>query len=146
MAVAKLYTNVFAHLAAGRINYLNDTIKVALLSSAYTPNQDDHLYFSDVVANEVTGTNYVAGGVTLSGKTVTVDKPTNVTILDAEDPTWATSTITARYAVIYDATPGTNATRPLIGFVDFGTDQSSQAGNFVGTLDPTGLVRLTAAA
>ncbi len=50
--------------------------------------------------------------------------------LDAADPSWTSATITARYAVIYDATPGTAGTNPLIALVDFGEDVSSTAATF----------------
>ena len=65
-------------------------------------------------------------------------------ILDAADTTWASSTITARYAVIYDST-GTSSTSALIGYVDFGSDQASTNGNFTITWDATGIVRITVA-
>ena len=52
---------------------------------------------------------------------------------------WASSTITARYAVIYDGTPGTDATRPLIGYINFGADVVSSSGTFTITWDPTGI-------
>jgi len=64
--------------------------------------------------------------------------------LDAADTTWASSTITARYAVVYAST-GTASTSPLIGYVDFGSDQSSTNGNFTITWDATGIVRVTVA-
>lgn len=142
---AKLYGSFFAKTLNKEINYSADAIKVMLLTSAYTANQNVHAYVSDVVANEVTGTGYTAGGATLATKTVTYDGVTRVTILDADDVTWPTSTITARYAVVYDSTPATNATRPLIGYVDFTSDQSSTAGNFTITWDATGIARLTVA-
>jgi hypothetical protein len=142
---SKLYQSVFAKAFNKEIDFDTDTIKVALLTSAYTPNQTAHDYYDDVVANEVTGTGYTAGGQTLASKTVTQDTANRVTILDAADVTWASSTITARYAVIYDDTPSTNATKPLLGYVDFGSDQSSSNGNFTLTWDATGIIRITVA-
>jgi hypothetical protein len=58
---------------------------------------------------------------------------------DATDASWAASTITARYAVVYDATPSTDATRPLIGLLDFGSDVSSTASTFTVVWDTRGL-------
>ncbi|MFC9766736.1 hypothetical protein ACFVJ2_33630, partial [Rhodococcus jostii] len=66
-------------------------------------------------------------------------------VLDAADSSWTTSTITARYAIIYNSTPGTDATRPLIAYVDFGADVSTTAGTFTITWDAAGIVTLTAA-
>lgn len=142
---AKLYGQFLGKALNKEIDWDTDTIKVALLTSAYVPNQDTHDYFDDVVGSEVTGTGYVAGGATLANKALTYDAASNTVILDADDVTWAASTITARYAVIYDATPGTNATRPLIGYVDFVSDQSSTNGNFTLTWDATGMVRASVA-
>ena len=142
---SKLYQTVYAKAFNKEIDFDTDTIKVALLTSSYTPAQTTHDYYDDVVANEVSGTGYTAGGQALASKTVTQDTGNKVTIFDAADVTWASSTITARYAVIYDDTPSTNATKPLLGYVDFGSDQSSSNGNFTLTWDATGIIRLTVA-
>jgi len=142
---SKLYGQFLSQALNKEIDWDTDTIKVALLTNAYTPDQDAHNYLDDVVANEVSGTGYTAGGNTLANKTNAYNSATNVIVLDADDTTWSSSTITARYAVIYDASPATNATKPLIGYVDFGSDQSSSNGNFTITWDATGIVRVTVA-
>lgn len=142
---SKLYGPVIAKAFNKEIDLDSDTIKVALLTNAYAPNQDTHDYFDDVASFEVSGAGYTAGGVTLTGKTVNYDAASNTFIFDADDVVIANSTLTARYAVIYDATPGTNATRPLVGYVDFVSDQSSTAGNFTITWDASGIVRATVA-
>ena len=141
---SKLYGNFLLKALNKEVDYDTDTIKVALLTSSYTPDQDAHDYFNDVSTYEVSGTGYTAGGNTLASKTATYDSGTNVIVLDAADTTWASSTITARYAVVYDST-GTSSTSALIGYVDFGSDQSSTNGNFTITWDSTGIVRITVA-
>jgi len=56
---------------------------------------------------------------------------------------WASSTITARYAVILDTTPGSTSTNPLIAVIDFGADVSTTNGTFTVTPDATyGLIQL----
>lgn len=142
---SKMYGQFLAKALNKEVDWDSDTIKVMLLTSAYTPNQDTHDYLDDVVGNQVTGTGYTAGGATLANKTNTYDSATNVVVLDADDVTWASSTITARYAVIYSDAGATNAQKVLIGYVDFGSDQSSTNGNFTVTWDATGIVRLTVA-
>lgn len=142
---SKMYGQFLAKALNKEVDFDSDTIKVALVSSAYTPNQDSHDYWDDVSANEVTGTGYTAGGATLAGKSVTYDSASNVVVLDANDVVWSSSTITARYAVIYDDSGATNAQKVLIGYVDFGSDQSSTNGNFTVTWDATGIVRITVA-
>ena len=122
----------------------SDTIKVMLCTSTYTPNQDTHQYKSSVT-NEVTGTGYTAGGLTLTGTVVAYTAGTNTLNFDAADAVWTTSTITARYAVVYDSTPGTDATRPLICYVDFGADVVSSGGSFTIAWDVAGIVSVTVA-
>lgn len=56
---------------------------------------------------------------------------------------WASSTITARYAVIYDATPATDPARPLLGYVDFGADTTSTSGTFTITWNSLGVLTIT---
>ena len=141
---SKLYGNFLLKALNKEVDFDSDTIKVALLTSSYTPDQDAHDYFNDVSTYEVTGTGYTSGGATLASKTATYDSGTNVIVLDAADVTWSSSTITARYAVVYDST-GTSSTSALIGYVDFGSDQSSTNGNFTITWDSTGIVRITVA-
>jgi hypothetical protein len=141
---SKLYGNFLLKALNKEVDFDTDTIKVALLSSSYTPDQDAHDYFNDVSTYEVSGTGYTSGGATLASKTATYDSASNVIVLDAADTTWSSSTITARYAVIYDST-GTSSTSALIGYVDFGSDQSSTNGNFTITWDSTGIVRITVA-
>lgn len=141
---AKLYGQLMAKAFNKEVDFDSDTIKVMLTTSSYTPNQDTHVYKSDVT-NEVTGTGYTAGGQALTSKTVTYDSATNTVILDAADTVWPASTITARYAVIYDDAGASDATKVLLGYIDFGSDQSSTSGNFTLTWDATGIIRVTSA-
>jgi hypothetical protein len=119
-------------------------IKVALLTSTYTPDQDAHDNFDDVSAYEVTGTGYTAGGKALTLSDPTVDAATNETRMDANDVSWANSTITARYAVIYYAS-GTPSTSTLIAYVDFGEDAISNGAAFDIVWDASGIFKVTAA-
>ena len=141
---SRMYGQALAAALNKEIDWDSDDIRVMLTSAAYAPNQDSHRYLSDVTG-EVTGAGYTAGGAALAGKTLTYDAATNVVVLDANDVTFANSTLTARYAVIYDNTPATAATKPLLGYVDFVSDQSSTNGNFTITWDATGIFRITVA-
>lgn len=143
MASAKLYGNFFVSLANGLINYPTATVRVMLVTSSYAPNQDTHAYVSSVTG-EVVGTGYTAGGLALAGKAITYTTATNVTMLDANDPSWSTATVTFRYAVFYVDT-GTASTSPLISYMDFGSDQSATAATVTITLPTTGIAQLTAA-
>lgn len=115
-------------LATKTVNLSSDSIKVMLVSSSYTPSQAADTYASTPQAYEITGTGYTAGGAALTS--VTLADSGNVFTLSAANVTWTTATFTARYAIIYDAQPGSYATDPLIGYVDFGANQSPSGVNF----------------
>jgi hypothetical protein len=117
-----------------------DTIKVALTTSTYTPNIDTHDYFDDIT-NEVVGTGYTAGGATLANQATTVDTTDDEGVFDADDVAWTTSTLTARYAIIYKST-GTSSTSPLIGYIDFSSDKSSVTGTFTIQWNAEGILNL----
>jgi hypothetical protein len=103
-------------------------VKVALLTSAASPNLNTWDSYANLT-NEVTGTGYTAGGETLTGKTLTTSNTATVTF-DAEDVSWESSTITARYAVVYDAQPASDSNKKLLVLVNFGEDFSSSDGTF----------------
>lgn len=124
----------------GSIDLDTDTIKVALVTSTYTPDQDAHVFFSSVT-NEVVGTGYTAGGSALAGKAVTQDNIDNEGVFDANDVSWTTATITARAAVLYKDT-GTGSTSPLICYIDFGADKVSTAGTFTIAWNAEGILNL----
>lgn len=66
-----------------------------------------------------------------------------IIVLDAADASWATATFTGvRYGVISDRTPGTAATQPLLGLIDFVTDQAGGGGLFQIVFDTQGILQL----
>jgi len=136
-----IYNSFKQKIMDGSIDLDTDTIKVALVTSSYTPDQDSHEDFADIT-NEVSGTGYTAGGATLSNVSITKDNTDNEGIFDADDVTWSSSTITARGAVVYKDS-GTPATSWLICYVDFGSDYSSVAGDFKITWNAEGIVNIT---
>ena len=118
------------------------TLKCMLCTSSYTPSQDTDDYKADV-DNEISATGYTA-----DGKIITTTNPTvsgRVTTFDAADVSWTTSTITARYAVIYDYTTTADATRPLVAYVDFGENKTSEAGTFKIQWSGSGIFTITCA-
>lgn len=98
-----------------------DVFKIAMYtnSASFTAATTDY-----TVTNEVTGTNYVAGGNTLTNVTPTTSGTTALT--DFVDTVWSNATVTARGAMIYNSTAGTNS----VVILDFGSDKSSTAGDF----------------
>lgn len=116
-ATGKVFPMFADSLGQKKVDIDTDTLKVMLLS-AYTYNAG-HQYVAAVKAagTEATSAVYTAGGATLTG--VTWTRAGDVYTLDAADVSWDASVGTnAAYAVIYDATPGTDATNPVIGYIN----------------------------
>lgn len=133
---------MFSTTAARRVDWVTDTIKVALTTVTYVPDPDVDTFFS-TVTNEVSSTNYTAGGLALGTKSTSYNAATNETRLIAAASVWTTVTFTARIAVIYKDT-GVAATSPLLGWSDFGGNQSVSGANFTITWDATfGLLKIT---
>jgi hypothetical protein len=122
-----LYNSAVDDMARGAIDFDTDTFKVMLVTSSYTPDKDTHDKRNDVT-NEVSGTGYTAGGVT-SACTVTKDTANDRVTLSFAAVSWASSTITARGAVIYKST-GTASNDNLVAYNDFGSDVASASGTF----------------
>jgi hypothetical protein len=121
-------------LNGGGIDLDTDTIKVALCTATYTPSIDNHDFFDDIT-NEVSATGYTAGGATLT-ITVTQDNTNDRAVVTATDTVWAASSITARYAVIYKVGAGADSS-PLICYVDFGANKTSEGDSFTIDWDNT---------
>lgn len=150
MAITAKYFGKFFQSAFNKeIDLDSDAIKVMLCTSSYTPNQDTHQYKSSVT-NEVSGAGYTAGGATLASVSVSYNAGTNVLSFTGNNVSWSGATLIGanapRYAVIYDSTPGSDAARPLIGYIDFGSDDYAPNG---GTLaiqwDAAGIGAVTVA-
>ena len=111
-----------------------DTYKMALYTSAATLGAATTVY---TTTNEVVGIGYTAGGVTLSGFNVTTSGTT--AILDfTTDPSWANATITARGALVYNASKSNKA----VAIYDFGSDIASTNGDFTVSINALGLLGL----
>ncbi len=123
------------------VDWDSDAVKVLLLDDTYAPNRNTHRYLSDITG-EITGTNYTAGGVTLSGKSVSYDAAYAATILTAANPVWSTLTATFRYAVFYVST-GSPSTSPLLCYVDYEENRSIVAQNLTLVLPSAGLIQIT---
>jgi hypothetical protein len=93
-----------------------------LVTSAYTEDRGAHSKRSSVT-NEVTGTGYTTGGVTLT-LTASLNTTTHILTLTIPTATWASSTITARKLIVYRST-GTAANDNLVACIDNGTDLAS---------------------
>jgi hypothetical protein len=134
-----IYNSFKRDIQDGNIDLDSDTIRVMLVTSAFTPDQEAHTKRSDIT-NEVPGTNYTAQA--LANKSVAADNTDNEGAFDADDVTWANSTITARGAVLYKSRGEAASADELIMYIDFGSDQISSSGNFTITWNSEGILNL----
>mgnify|MGYP000906306657 CR=1 FL=1 len=128
-----IYNSFKVDIMDGTIDLDTDTIKVALVTSSYTPNIDTHTQYSHITNELSTGDGYTVGGATLANADVTVDTANDRAKFDADDVTWTTASLTARGAVIYkyiDNGGSPDDTSPLICYKDFGADVSSTNADF----------------
>jgi hypothetical protein len=119
-----IYNSFSKDVANGAIVPGTDTFKMLLVTSSYTPDKA-HASRADIT-NEVTGTNYAAGGKEVD---CIVTTGTDKTILTFAAETWPESTITARGAVVY-LDDGTAANDLLVFYNDFGGDVTTSATTF----------------
>lgn len=98
------------------------TFKIALYTNSASFTAATTAY---TTSNEVSGTNYTAGGNTLTR----VDPSTSGTtaLTDFADTTWSSATITARGALIYNDSASGD---PTVVVLDFGSDKTSTSGDF----------------
>ena len=116
-----------------------DTFKVAMFTNSSSIDADTTGY---TTSNEVSGTNYTAGGAALGSVTNSLGNNSSsvpTAYLDFADTTWSSSTISsARGALIYNSTLSgastgsttTAAAYPAVAVINFGGDKSSSAGDF----------------
>ena len=125
MAISSTLTTSFKkELLEAVHNFKNsggDTFKLALYTSSATMGAATTAY---ATTNQVTGTNYTAGGGTLTRVDPTSSGTTGFT--DFSDLTFGTATVTARGCLIYNSTDSNKS----VATIDFGGDKTSTAGDF----------------
>ena len=125
MAITSTLTTSFKkELLEAVHNFKNsggDTFKLALYTSSATMGAATTAY---ATTNHVTGTNYTAGGGTLTRVDPTSSGTTGFT--DFADLTFGTATVTARGCLIYNSTDSNKS----VATIDFGGDKTSTAGDF----------------
>lgn len=114
---------------------LTDTINAALFNNTGTPNKTDtaanicYLAGQWVTGNEVTGTNWAAGGQTLGTKAYAVSS--NSAAFTAANVSVSTATITGAYGdLVYDNSISSPNAKLGLCFNYFGGSQSVTAGTF----------------
>ena len=131
-----IYDSFFEYLGDGTIDLDTHELKLALLSNSHTPARANTIY--DHVSGEelADGNGYTTGGAALTG--VTWGQTDGVAVLDAENPSWAGATFTARYAALYQ----NQGIKPLIKLFDYLADKSVTAGTFSHVFHASGILRV----
>ena len=127
MAITQtICTSFKVALLNGEMDFSADTsqtFKLALFTSSATLDATTTAYST---TNEVSGTGYTAGGNTLTIAANPASSGTTA-FLDFADTTFASSSITARGALIYKSGGGD----PAIAVMDFGEDKQTSSADFV---------------
>lgn len=121
------YPQSFKSLGLGRFDFSTHTIKALLTTALYVPGET-HEFRSDVT-NEISGVGYTTGGETLTGLSWTYDAVNDWMLLGADPVVWTDLSATFRRVVIYRWT-GTNATSPLLSWIDFGQNITKSEQDF----------------
>lgn len=116
MSILQTQTTSFkAELYQGIHDLTTDTLKIALYTAQADLNEATTAY---TTSNEVTGTGYVAGGVVMSGVTISTSGFT--AYVDFDDAVF-NAAVTARCALIYNSSKANRS----IAVLDFGSDKTS---------------------
>ena len=125
MAIKQVMCTSFKKaLLDGEMDFSTNTaqvFKIALYTSSATLGAATTAYST---ANEVTGTNYTAGGNTLT--LVPATTAGTSAIASFADTVWNSATFTARAALVYQS----GGSNPAVAVLDFGADYSTSGGNF----------------
>ena len=130
MAITSTLTTSFKkELLTATHNFATNgnAFKLALFTSSATMGATTTAYST---SQEVSGTNYTAGGAALTKVAPTSSGTTGFT--DFADLTFGTATITARGCLIYNDTNSDKSSdsNASVATIDFGGDKTSTAGDF----------------
>ena len=122
-----LYDAARQRFLEAQINWMTDTVKVILVDTgAYTPQTSIHQYLADIPVSA-----RIAGPVTLTAKATTGGAA------DAADVTFTSVSGTSIEAIIIYIDTGTEATSPLVAYIDTATGLpiSPNGGDIIVTWD-----------
>lgn len=121
MAITTAICNSYKQEILEGVHASGDTYKIALFTDSATLGASTTAYAS---TNEVEGTGYTAGGISLTGFSSGLSGSTAyITFADAA---WTNATITARGALIYNSSKSNKA----VAVFDFGGNITSTSGTF----------------
>lgn len=129
MAITTAICNSYKQEILEGVHASGDTYKIALYTDSATLGASTTAYSS---TNEVSGTGYTAGGATLTGFSSGLASGTGYVTFS--DPSWTSSTITARGCLIYNASKSNKA----VAVFDFGENVVSVSGTLTIDLPAAG--------
>lgn len=129
MAITTAICNSYKQEILEGVHASGDTYKIALYTDSATLSASTTAYST---TNEVSGTGYTAGGNTLSGFSSGLASGTGYVTFS--DPSWTSSTITARGCLIYNASKSNKA----VAVFDFGENVVSVSGTLTIDLPAAG--------
>jgi hypothetical protein len=134
-----IFNDFLEKMADGTHDMDNDTFYIMLLTDSYTIDKTDTV-LADISGEVANGDGYTTGGKALTN--VTWSQSSGTLTFDADDPSWSASTITSRYAVIYNYT-ATN--KNLVCLKDFGSNKTSTNGAFTINFNASGIFTIAEA-
>lgn len=141
-----VFRRALPKLANGTFDLDGHTFNVALTTSAQAITDDFAGASADCRYGDLTNEVAAGGGYTTGGQalaSVTWVRSGATVKFDADDSLWTPSTITAKYAVLYDDTP---VNKDLLAYVDLDTgggSVSSAASDFRLSWNAAGLFAMT---
>lgn len=136
-------SNKFKFLLASKvIDFANDSFKVILMDTGFVFNKDTHHAYANVSDYELaTGNGYTRNTKELAGVEVTEDDTDDRCEITWDNVQWPASGGSIGPTpgmIIFDDTVTTPTADPVIGYVDFGGEQS-QADGGVATISNVGI-------
>ena len=125
--IVQTITNSFkSDILQGAQNLLTDSLYLAIFTANANLNANTVAYNS---SNEVSSTNYTAGGQLVTGVTIQTDTTKNVVYVSFNNVTWTNVSFVCRGALLYNQTRSNRS----IAVLNWGSDKNAGP-NFVVTL------------
>jgi hypothetical protein len=126
------YALFMESVIGGLIDFETDIFYMMLTDATYIPNQNVHK-FKSVISGELgqSYSGYSVGGMQMPISTVSYTSTTKTLTINASNVQWPLVTFPApgaRYGIVYDSATkdgsGSDVAKPLVGYVDFVSDQT----------------------
>jgi len=134
MAISQAVCNTFKQeLLEGKHNFANGghTFKIALFTSSASLGATTTDYSTSNETTNTSGSAYSAGGLALTGQSVTGGSSASTAYVDFADAQWTSASFTANGAMIYNTTTnGGSGTTDAVCILAFGSDFTATNGTF----------------